>query len=155
MGSASCASGRLLPDPALGQKGSCLNFSGAGKVSFSLVSRGWELAHTRALQHSAQVDQVPLWSRGMCQILWKPPLAKSLWDASFPLLADPFLGSCLDPGQALCVMATFALLPNSLFRLLCLFLSLFLSVGVCLEQAAFAGGDLGRCGSFLPFLRHS
>lgn len=94
-------------------------------------------------------------ARGMCQILWKPPLAESLWDGSFPLLAGSFLGGCLDPGQALCLMATFSLLPNSLFRSLCLFLALFLSVGVCLEQAAFAGGDLGRCGSFLPFLRHS
>lgn len=92
---------------------------------------------------------------GMYQILWKPPLAKSLWDGSFPLLAGPFLGSCLDPGQGLCVRATFALLPNPSFQLLCLFLALFLWVGVCLEQAAFAGGGLGRCGSILPFLRHS
>lgn len=51
-------------------------------------------------------------TRGMCQILWKTPLTKSLWDGSFPLLAGPFLGSCLNPGQGLCVRATFALLPN-------------------------------------------
>lgn len=109
---------------ALGQKGSRLDFSGAGKVSFSLVSRGQELAHTRAPQHSAQVGRFLSGTGGMCQILWK--LAKSLWDGSFPLLAGPFLGSCLDPGQGLCVKATFALLPNPLFRSLCLFLALFL-----------------------------
>lgn len=92
---------------------------------------------------------------GTCQVLWKPPLAKSLWDGSLTLFADPFLGSCLDPGQGRCVRATIFLLPNSLFWSLCLFLALFLLVGVRLEQAAFAGGDWGRCGSFLPFLRHS
>lgn len=92
---------------------------------------------------------------GTCQVLWKPPLAKSLWDGSFPFFAGPFLRSCLDPGQGLCLRATFAWLPNSLFWSLCLFLALFPLVGVCLEQAAFAGADLGRCGSFLPFLRLS
>lgn len=63
---------------------------------------------------------------GMCQVLWKPALAKSLWDGSFTLFAGPFLGSCLEPGQGLCVRATFALVPNSFFWSLCLFLALFL-----------------------------
>lgn len=76
---------------ALGQRESCLNFSGAGKVSFSLVSRGQELAHTRAPQHGAQVGQVLSGTGRTCQVLWKPPLAKSLWDGSFTLFAGPFL----------------------------------------------------------------
>lgn len=73
---------------------------------------------------------------------------------------------CFEPGLGLCLAATLALLPNYLFGSLCLILALFLTVDVCLQQAAFSGcserqgvsGEcacvclLGRFGPFLPFL---
>lgn len=146
VGSASCASARLLPSPGLGTERVMSQFLRSRKGFIFLGFQSTGAGTHSGSPAQCQVGQVPL---------WKPPLAKSLWAGSFPLLSGLFLGSCLDPGQGLCVRATFALLPNSSFQSLCLFLALFLSVGICLEQAAFAGGDLGRCGSFLPFLRHS
>lgn len=114
VGSASCASARLLPNPGLGTGRVMSQFLRSRKGSIFLVSRIQELAHTWAPQHGAQVGQVPLWNQGnVSNPLETSTGKKALWDGSFPLLAGPFLGSCLDPGQGLCVRATFALLPNS------------------------------------------
>lgn len=73
---------------------------------------------------------VLMWGRflsgtgGMCQVLWKPALAKSLWDGSFTLFAGPFLGSCLEPGQGLC--KSHICFGAKLFLLVTLSLALFL-----------------------------
>lgn len=97
VGSASCASARLLPDPALGLKESCLNFSGAGKVSFSLVSRGQELAHTLAPQHSAQVGQVPLWNQRNVSNPLETSTGRIPLGWKFPFVCRPFLRELFGP----------------------------------------------------------
>lgn len=51
---------------------------------------------------------------------------------------------CVEPGFGLCGTATFALLPNYLFWSLCLFLALFLTVDICLQQAALLGCSEGQ-----------
>lgn len=105
---------------------------------------------------------VLMWGRflsgtgGMCQVLWKPALAKSLWDGSFTLFAGPFLRE-LFGARAGPLCKSHICFGAKLFLLVALSLSGLISVSCCLPGAGSfcRGGDLGRCGSFLPFLRHS
>lgn len=141
---------------ALGQKGSCLNFSGAGKASFSLVSRGQELAHTRAPQPSAHVGQVPLWNRGNVSSPLETCTGKIPLGWKFHFVCRPFLRE-LFGARAGPLCKSRICFGAKLFLLVALSLSGLISVSCCLPGAGSfcRGGDLGRCGSFLPFLRHS
>lgn len=135
MGSASCASARILPDPGLGtEKGSRLNFSGAGKISFFLVSRGQELAHTWAPQHSAQVGQVPLWTQGNVSNLLETSTGKIPLGWKFPFACRLFLRKLFGP-RAGSLCKSHVCFVAKLFILVALSLSGLISVSWCLPGA--------------------